>query len=60
MRFDTNACLLRGGRLLQQYIVDAYSSMEESRLPWIRNNQASLRLKVYQGLIDMINAADGR
>ena len=28
---DTNACLLQGGRLVQQYIVDAYSSIEEAQ-----------------------------
>ena len=49
-----------GGRLLQQFIVDAYSSIEESRLLWLRNNQKKLRAEVYQGLADMVNASDGR
>jgi hypothetical protein len=31
--------LLRGGRLLQQYVVDAWASTEQSELNWIRNNQ---------------------
>ena len=55
IRSDTIACLLRGGRLLQQLIVDAYSSVEESRLLWIRNNQSTLRSEIYQGLVDMVN-----
>jgi len=31
--------LFRGGRLFQQYIVDAYASVEEDRLDYIRKNQ---------------------
>lgn len=59
-REDTNACLLRGGQLLlQQYIVDAYSSIEESRLKWICHNQPSLRSEVYQGLADMVTLSNG-
>ena len=51
---------MRGGRLLQQFIVDAYSSIEESRLLWIRNNQRALRSEVYQGLVDMVDNIDER
>jgi hypothetical protein len=46
--------LLYAGRLLQEYIVDAYAQIEQSRLQWIRNNQDSLRVEVYQGLADAI------
>lgn len=55
IRPDTNACLLRGGRLLQQFMVDAYCSVEESRLSWLRHNQKSLRSEVYSGLADMLH-----
>ena len=58
-REDTCVCLLRGGRLLQQYIGDAYSSIEESRVLWVRRNQPALRSDVYQGLVDMVNINDG-
>ena len=51
-------CFLQGGRLLQQYIVDAVSSMEESRLLWMRNNQKILRAKVYKGLVNIIDVGD--
>ena len=54
IRNDTMECLLRGGRLLQQYIVDAFSSMEESRLLWMRNNQRIIRSELYKGLVDMV------
>ena len=49
IRDDTMKCFLRGGRLLQQYIVDAFSSMEESRLLWMRNNQCIIRSELYKG-----------
>jgi hypothetical protein len=47
--------LLRGGRLLQQYVVDAWASTEQSELNWIRNNQKTLRADQYQ---DLRNAAN--
>ena len=34
--------LFRGGRLFQQYVVDAYASMEEDRLDYIQKNQKNL------------------
>ncbi|GKA23021.1 ATP-dependent DNA helicase PIF1, partial [Tanacetum coccineum] len=34
--------LLKGGRLFQQYLVDAYTAVEEQRLKWTRNNQDTL------------------
>jgi hypothetical protein len=49
--------LLRGGNLLQQYIVDAWASTEQSALNWVRHNQKELRADVYQGLRDA--AANG-
>jgi len=42
--------LLIEGRLLQQFIVDAYATLEEDRLHWTRNNQATLRAELYRGL----------
>eukprot|EP00973_Karenia_brevis_P017587 2412896-Karenia_brevis.AAC.1 len=43
---------LSGGRLFQQYIVDAYSKVESMRLDWIRANQKQLRVESLQGLMD--------
>ncbi|WOL11319.1 hypothetical protein Cni_G20081 [Canna indica] len=44
--------LLRGGKLLQQFIVDAFSCVENSRLEFIRHNQQKLRLDLLSGLED--------
>ena len=49
--------LFRGGNLLQQYVVDAWASTEQSALNWVRHNQKELRADVYQGLRDA--AANG-
>ena len=42
--------LLLGGRLFQQFIVDAYTSIEEERLQWVRQNQLKLWYELYGGL----------
>jgi len=47
-----------GGRLFQQFIVDAYAAVEEDRLRWIRNNQATLRAEIYRGLCDALKSGD--
>ena len=41
-----------GGKLFQQYVVDAYVKTESSRLDYIRRNQCALRVEMYQGLMD--------
>ncbi|MCO5567881.1 hypothetical protein L7F22_021577 [Adiantum nelumboides] len=56
---DTNACLLCGGRLLQQFIIDAYCTIEDCRLSWIRNHQHTLRAELYVGLIDRAHSNEG-
>ncbi|GJZ10655.1 putative PIF1 DNA helicase/replication protein A1-like protein [Tanacetum coccineum] len=50
--------LLRGGRLYQQYLVDAYTIFEEQRLQWTRNNQDTLRLDLYHNLNDAFTRGD--
>ena len=50
--------LLQSGRLLQQYVVDAYTVIEEGRFRWIRNNQKKLRADVFLGLLDVVNRDD--
>ena len=50
--------LLNGGRLFQQFIVDAYAIVEEDRPHWIRNNQATLRAELYRGLCDALKSGD--
>jgi Helitron helicase-like domain at N-terminus len=44
--------LFWGGKLLQQYAVDAWASIEQNMLNWVRHHQKELRAYVYQGLRD--------
>ena len=44
--------LFWGGKLFQQYVVDAWASIEQSKLNWVRFHQKELRVDVYQGLRD--------
>ena len=41
---------LWGGHLFQQYVVDAWASVEQSNLNWGRNHQKELRADAYSGL----------
>ncbi|GJZ08213.1 ATP-dependent DNA helicase PIF1 [Tanacetum coccineum] len=50
--------LLRGGRLYQQFLVDAYTAVEEQRLKWTRNNQDTLRVDLYHNLNDAVTRGD--
>ncbi|KIJ35047.1 hypothetical protein M422DRAFT_262790 [Sphaerobolus stellatus SS14] len=50
--------LPRGGRLLQQYVVDAWAQIEQSRLSWLQFNQNKLRAEVYNGLADALQSGD--
>ena len=47
------------GRPFQQYVVDIYVKIEDSRLMFIRGNQSKLRGELYQGLADTIQNTDG-
>ncbi len=42
--------ILRAGRLLQQFIVDAYACTEQNRLKFIRESQRQLRCDLYNGI----------
>ncbi|XP_068331187.1 uncharacterized protein [Pyrus communis] len=50
--------LLKGGRLFQQFLVDAYATLEEDRLDYIRKNQKNLRSEVYKGIYDAVSKGD--
>ena len=50
--------ILRGGRLLQQLVVDCWASAEQLKLRWIRTNQGSIRADLYQGLVDALQSDD--
>lgn len=57
-RFKLYALLLRGGRLFQQYLVNAYISMEQNRLDYIESKQDSFRSEYLQGVHDALLRGD--
>jgi hypothetical protein len=50
--------LLTCGNLSMQFVVDAYTCIEQNRLCWIRNNQGNLRTELYDGLQDAFRKGD--
>ena len=48
-----------GGRLFQQYMVDAFSSMEQTRLWWFQTHHTVLRNELYTHICDSIRNGDG-
>nr|KAJ0194441.1 hypothetical protein LSAT_V11C800428230 [Lactuca sativa] len=57
-RYNLHTLLLRTGRLLQQYLVDAYICIEESRLDYIRKNQNVFCTEFLQGVHDAVQRSD--
>ncbi|XP_020094143.1 uncharacterized protein LOC109714116 [Ananas comosus] len=57
-RLEEGRTLISGGKLFQQYIVDAFSCVEEERLDYIRKNQSDLRSEIYRGIKDAVVAGD--
>jgi hypothetical protein len=52
-RPDQSETIFRGGRLFQQYVVDAWASIESSELYWLRKNQKNIRADLYQGNVSL-------
>jgi hypothetical protein len=46
--------LLRGGRLFQEWVVDAAAVIEQNRLKWISENQPKLRAEKYSSLRQVV------
>ncbi|XP_076947443.1 uncharacterized protein LOC143619382 [Bidens hawaiensis] len=57
-RHNRYSITLRGGRLFQQYLVDAYISLEQERLDYIRANQNLFRTEYLQGIHNAIAKGD--
>ncbi|KAL6573294.1 hypothetical protein OROHE_001753 [Orobanche hederae] len=57
-RNNQGTTLIRGGRLFQQYLVDAYTAVEEQRLKWNRHNQDALRVDLYHNVYDAVTRGD--
>ncbi|CAN6888194.1 unnamed protein product [Brassica oleracea] len=47
--------LVKGGRLLHQYVVDVFTAIEEDQLRWARNNQDVLRAS---NVLDAVSKGD--
>ena len=45
--------ILRGGKLFQEFIVDAWAATEQNRLNYCRQNHSKLRAELYKGLTDI-------
>ncbi|KAK1393414.1 hypothetical protein POM88_012470 [Heracleum sosnowskyi] len=52
---NTTNTLRRGGRLFQQYVVDAFAAVEQARLWWFREHQTTLRNELYAHICETIN-----
>jgi hypothetical protein len=50
--------LHHAGHLYQQYVVDQYSKIEQHRLNYLKLNQKTLRLELYNGVADAIHVGD--
>ncbi|KAL3633823.1 hypothetical protein CASFOL_022585 [Castilleja foliolosa] len=57
-REATYSLLLSGGRLFQQYLVDAYTCIEQSRLDFVIANQNIFRSEYVSGLYDALGRGD--
>ncbi|KAJ9559006.1 hypothetical protein OSB04_013620 [Centaurea solstitialis] len=57
-RFNLYALLPRGGRLFQQYLVNAYICIEQNRLDYIESIQNVLRSEYLQGVHDALLKGD--
>jgi hypothetical protein len=49
-RLNQPETVFRGGRLFQQYAVNAWASIENSELHWIRTHQKEIQADLYQGM----------
>ncbi|CAH1979203.1 unnamed protein product [Acanthoscelides obtectus] len=56
VRPNTFNQFVMAGKLTQQYIVDAYVKIEQSRLQFITENQPRIRQEIFQGLINYLDS----
>ncbi|CAN1166726.1 hypothetical protein LINPERHAP1_LOCUS4145 [Linum perenne] len=50
--------LIRSGKALQHFCIDAFTTIEQNRLIYLRLNQKKLRADLYNGLQDALNRGD--
>lgn len=57
-RLNEGMSLIKAGRLFHQYVVDAYTAVEQERLTWARNNQDVLRADLYNNIFDAVGQGE--
>ncbi|XP_019160729.1 PREDICTED: uncharacterized protein LOC109157284 [Ipomoea nil] len=57
-RSNEISTIMYAKRLFQQFLVDAYTMVESSRLLYIRSNQKALRCEAYNGLSDALTRGE--
>ncbi|XP_074314587.1 uncharacterized protein LOC141649809 [Silene latifolia] len=57
-RLSDGYALQRGGKLLQQFIVDCCCAIESERLWYIRRNQSSIRCDMLNNICDAVSKGD--
>ncbi|XP_021713592.1 uncharacterized protein LOC110681775 [Chenopodium quinoa] len=58
LQIRPNNMLLRASRCFQQYIVDMYVKIENTRLDYFRNNQETIRADLYKGILDSLDSGE--
>ncbi|CAN1173376.1 hypothetical protein LINPERHAP2_LOCUS30637 [Linum perenne] len=57
-RKNEGKTLVRSGKALQHFCIDAFTTIEQNRLLYIRLNQKKLRADLYNGLQDALHRGD--
>uniref|UniRef100_A0A0D3CY12 Helitron helicase-like domain-containing protein n=1 Tax=Brassica oleracea var. oleracea TaxID=109376 RepID=A0A0D3CY12_BRAOL len=57
-RLNQGMTLVKGGRLLHQYVVDVFTAIKEDWLRWARNNQDVLRAELNSNVLDAVRKGD--
>ncbi|KAG5520326.1 hypothetical protein RHGRI_033033 [Rhododendron griersonianum] len=60
IRDHHQSILLLSGRLFQQYVVDMYIKLENTRLDYFRHKQYDIRAELYQGIVDSVLGGESR
>ncbi|CAN1310077.1 hypothetical protein LINPERPRIM_LOCUS27942, partial [Linum perenne] len=50
--------LIRGGKILQHYCIDAFTTVEQNNLTYLRNNQKTLRSEIYSELYNALGRGE--
>ncbi|CAN1145644.1 hypothetical protein LINPERHAP2_LOCUS14792 [Linum perenne] len=57
-RPNEGTTLIRSGKALQHFCIDAFTTIEQNRLTYLRLNQKQLRSDIYKGLYDALTRGD--